>query len=444
MLTIEDVRRLRLAAQGLSPGLGLGPAEVAERAVALQGQDLPAVLHAIALRAGVDVPAVRAAFDTGDLVRSWPMRGTLFATTPAWLATLLSLTAERIENEMARRRGDLGLDDAAVERSWAVAAERIADGPVTRAEMLALWEAAGLRGAAGPGYHLIVLHAIRGRWHWGPFIDGDNKHTGVLASRADWRSEAGHLWELHAGWANGRRQHGGHNQLLRPPHKIYSQNGYAQARWRSGDDPRDHHALNAFWTLDTWDQTYFSRPVPQLGGLQGLWELSVRGERAEFEYQRTLAPHDTLRSAWGVAARLDRMQAPGYLGRPDTMSHTLHRAFTHHEWRMTPDLVGNLGLMLEHHSDAGNELSPRVALNWQFQPGHVMRVSASRATRTPSIVEEYADHELSFGPVADQLLLSSGGLRAERIRSSSGSMSCVRRRHSSSVGRSPSQSCTTR
>jgi hypothetical protein len=173
MLAIEDVLRLRLAAQGLVPGPGLGPTAIVERAVAMQGQDLSAVLQAIALRARADVEEVRAAFDGGALVRSWPMRGTLFATTPRWLAALLSLTSDRIEREMARRRADLGLDQAAVDRSWSVAAERIADGPVPRAELLALWEAAGLEVAAGPGYHLIVLHAILGRWHWGPFIGGE-------------------------------------------------------------------------------------------------------------------------------------------------------------------------------------------------------------------------------------------------------------------------------
>lgn len=173
MLEVEEVRRLRLAAHGLSPVLGLGPARVVDRAVALQGQDLPAVLQAVALRAGTDAAGVRAAFDRGELVRSWPMRGTLFATTPRWLAGLLSLTAERTERDMARRRQQLGLDEATVERAGAVARERLAGGPVGRAELLGLWQAAGIETSGGPGYHLVVLHAVRSLCHWGPFVDGE-------------------------------------------------------------------------------------------------------------------------------------------------------------------------------------------------------------------------------------------------------------------------------
>ncbi len=249
-------------------------------------------------------------------------------------------------------------------------------------------------------------------------VDQDDKDTVLLSGRADWQSENGSRWELHAGMAEGRREHGGVNNRLRPEHDITSNNGYAQLNWRSGDDATDRHAVRGYWTLDSWDQTYLTQPMVELGGLQGLWELSVRGERYELEYQRTLALRGNWRSAWGLASRLDRMQAPGYLGRPDTLSTTLHRAFTHHELRFSPDWVANVGLMLEHDRATGTELSPRIALNWSYSPGQVLRASYSRATRTPAIVEDNANHELRFSDsVVDQLLLSTGNLRAERMRS---------------------------
>ncbi len=152
-------------------GSDLTPTEVVDRAVALQGQNLGAVLRAIAIRSGpgTTVADVRAAFDRGELVRSWPMRGTLFATTPTHLATLLHFTGPRIHRATTRRRTALGLEDATVERAWEVLGEALSERPLARAEALELWESAGIATGGGPGYHLLMHLAVAGRIHWGPF-----------------------------------------------------------------------------------------------------------------------------------------------------------------------------------------------------------------------------------------------------------------------------------
>jgi len=166
-LTAIEARRARWANQLLG-GSDLTPTQVVDRAVALQGQDLPAVLRAIAIRSapGTTIDDVRSAFDRGEIVRSWPVRGTLFATTPAHLTDLLSLTAERIHRSTVKRRAELGLDDETVARARDLLADR---GPLTRAEVIAAWTAAGLSPGAGRGYHLIFHHAVAGHWHWGAF-----------------------------------------------------------------------------------------------------------------------------------------------------------------------------------------------------------------------------------------------------------------------------------
>lgn len=176
-LSPDVARRLRLRAQGLTlpDDERPGPVEVVRRMVALQGQDLPAVLRAIAVRSrpGTTVDDVRAAFDAGDLVRGWTQRGTLFATTPADLAALVSLTAERMTRAGVRTRAAEGLDDAVVARAEAVAREALAapgpDGGISRAAMLDLWREAGVDVGGQRGYHLIVSLALRGVLHWGPF-----------------------------------------------------------------------------------------------------------------------------------------------------------------------------------------------------------------------------------------------------------------------------------
>jgi hypothetical protein len=184
-LTAAAARRTRWRAQLLG-GSDLDPAAVVRRAVALQGQDLPAVLRAIAIRSrsGTTVAAVRAAFGTGELVRSWPMRGTLFATTPEHLATLLHFTAERTHRAAARRRAQLGLDDGVVARARDVLLEALAERPLTRSEALARLEDRGIGTAGGPGYHVLMHLAVDGRVHWGPFIEAG---TEQLLVRSDHR-----------------------------------------------------------------------------------------------------------------------------------------------------------------------------------------------------------------------------------------------------------------
>ncbi|MBP3042076.1 winged helix DNA-binding domain-containing protein [Arthrobacter jiangjiafuii] len=169
-LSRQDARRMRWYSQLLG-GSDLDPADVVRRAVALQGQDLPAVLQAIAIRSrpGTGVQEVRDAFDRGELVRGWPMRGTLFATTPENLATLLHFTGDRIRRMAARRREELGLDEQVIARSGEALCEALADRPLDRAQALALWEAAGIKTAEGRGYHLLMHLSVQGLVHWGAF-----------------------------------------------------------------------------------------------------------------------------------------------------------------------------------------------------------------------------------------------------------------------------------
>jgi hypothetical protein len=173
-LTVSAARRARLDSQLLG-GSDLTPTQVVARAGALQGQDLGGVLRAIAIRSrpGTTLESVREAFDRGEIVRSWPMRGTLFATTPEHLAGILASTGPRHLRSTAKRRVELGLTDQVVERARSVALERLADRPLTRTEILAVWAKAGIESSGGRGYHLIAHVAISGDAHWGPFARFD-------------------------------------------------------------------------------------------------------------------------------------------------------------------------------------------------------------------------------------------------------------------------------
>ncbi|NLT30563.1 MAG: winged helix DNA-binding domain-containing protein [Propionibacterium sp.] len=89
------------------------PADVVGHLGCMQGQDLPGALVSVALRTEArSVEAVRAAFDDAGLVRSWPMRGTLHLTRGADIGWMCSLTAPRMFAQAAKRRAELGIDEA--------------------------------------------------------------------------------------------------------------------------------------------------------------------------------------------------------------------------------------------------------------------------------------------------------------------------------------------
>ena len=179
-------RRIRLRSQ-LLHGSDLAPADVVQRAVALQGQDLPAVLRAIAIRSrpGTTVQDVRDAFDRGELVRSWPMRGTLFATTPEHLAVLLHFTGERTRTMAARRRSQLGLEKTVLDRSRSCLQEALGERPLRRAEVMELWSGAGIATADGRGYHLLMHLAVEGLIHWGRFAPSGTEQLVTLTLQSD-------------------------------------------------------------------------------------------------------------------------------------------------------------------------------------------------------------------------------------------------------------------
>ncbi len=160
---------MRLAAQriGARGGTAL---DVVTHMTALQGQDLGQSLWAIGARAvGLTRSDVHAAFDRGEFVRSWPMRGTLHVLRADDLRMLLSLTGARTIRQTARRAAELGLDEATVDRARTLTVAALEGGrSLDRDGVLARYRDAGIDPAGGRGYHLLFRLAQEGLVAWGP------------------------------------------------------------------------------------------------------------------------------------------------------------------------------------------------------------------------------------------------------------------------------------
>lgn len=159
-----DVARLRLVAQRLLGERCASPAQVVAHLLAVQAQDLPGALVSVALRTpdGTTTADVGAALDAGAVVRTWPMRGTLHLVPAEDVGWLTGLLATGPAKGAARRRVALGLTDDHVATAERLVVEALRGRRgLVRAEVLALWEAAGLDVRAGRGYHLLADLSVR-------------------------------------------------------------------------------------------------------------------------------------------------------------------------------------------------------------------------------------------------------------------------------------------
>ncbi len=143
---------------------------------AMQAQDYSGALTSVGLRTRARLRAeVVAALDTGDIVRSWPMRGTLHLTVARDLSWMLRLLAPRvIRGSVARRRG-LGLDQPQLERARELAIEALSSGgrQLRRADLLASWDKAGLDPGRQRGVQVLRYLAMTGTLVFGPTAAGE-------------------------------------------------------------------------------------------------------------------------------------------------------------------------------------------------------------------------------------------------------------------------------
>ena len=168
-----DRRRLtalRMAAQRIGASEFTTPGDAVRWMLALQGQDYAGVRWSVGLRfVDATEAAVAAALDAGEIVRSWPMRGTLHLVAAEDLGWMLQLTARRMTVSAARRRASLGITETVIERARVIATDALTGRRVlTRDALLKTIDAAGVSTGGQRGYHLLWYLAQTGTLVLGP------------------------------------------------------------------------------------------------------------------------------------------------------------------------------------------------------------------------------------------------------------------------------------
>jgi hypothetical protein len=163
----------RLTAQGLSAPPLKRPEDVAERLLAVQGQDPRGARLAIRARtAGLSAADVdRALTDDRSLLITWLNRGTLHLVRSEDYPLLQALTTPPLLTSSSRRLRQEGVSPGAAERGVETIEAVLADeGPLAAKQLKERLEAANVPIAGQAFIHLMFLAAVRGILVRGPLV----------------------------------------------------------------------------------------------------------------------------------------------------------------------------------------------------------------------------------------------------------------------------------
>lgn len=180
-VTSAQIARLRLQTLGLHPHPALPPLrtplEVIRHHLAMQSQDWPGSRWAIGSRLpGCTDADVLAAYDSGEIVRSWPQRGTVHAVEAVDLHWMLALMGVRALSGVERRWEFLGIGQPVLEQARNVAIQLLQGGKrATREELQVALTDAGLDLSGQRAYHTVWYLSQTGTLVQGPTRDGEQE-----------------------------------------------------------------------------------------------------------------------------------------------------------------------------------------------------------------------------------------------------------------------------
>jgi hypothetical protein len=170
----------RIAAQGLSGDPATDPVAVAERLLAVQGQDPRGARLAIRARtAGLTAADIdRALTEERSLLITWLNRGTLHLVRSEDYPWLHALTTPPLLTSSARRLRQEGVPADAAERGVeTIERSLVEEGPLTRAQLRERLDSAGVRTQGQALVHLLFLTTLRGIVIRGPVAGKEHAYA---------------------------------------------------------------------------------------------------------------------------------------------------------------------------------------------------------------------------------------------------------------------------
>jgi iron complex outermembrane receptor protein len=164
-------------------------------------------------------------------------------------------------------------------------------------------------------------------------------------------------------------------------------NAYAQALWRRILSGGSEFSLRYAYSADDGEEGFINPGNPPTLAPYNYDKWGASGRRHEIEAQHILRLIDSARLSWGLSWRHEAVSAVTTLANQGTVTRNVGRVFGNLEWKPVAWFTGNLGLAAEEDSMAGSNFSPRISAAYHFNPENTVRVGASRAHRTGSVID---------------------------------------------------------
>lgn len=226
--------------------------------------------------------------------------------------------------------------------------------------------------------------------------NSDDLTVNLAASRGDWRQ-------------------GLATDAIDPVRDLNTGTEHFQARFRRVVDQTTEWSLQ-FYHIRTDVDDAFVVPFPPFDLLFNHEQAQLR---EDIEFQMIAGLTEASRLVWGMEARWEGVEAPGFFYGTDARSGALYRLFGNIEWMPSEHWVVNGGVMAEHHYYTGLDLSPRLAVNYVASPDHAFRASIAQAYRSPTFFEMDGNRWVvtSTGMQLAPINTPVGDLQAEKILS---------------------------
>ncbi len=168
----DDITGSRLFSQHIAKADFSTAEQVVSWMGAIQAQDYAGALWSIALRSNdLSLTDIEAAIERGEIVRTWPMRGTLHFVAAKDVRWMVKLLAPRATQKASTRRKSLGVTPEVIDRCIAILSDALKGKQyLSRSDILALFEAAGIQTSDQRGNHILRLLAELGFICFGPHI----------------------------------------------------------------------------------------------------------------------------------------------------------------------------------------------------------------------------------------------------------------------------------